>query len=75
MTITTENYYIETPKAKRVRRHEEDKLANPDRHNPQKNNYSYEESLNLCFWCAPFFTDKYQYDAKTHRYIRIEDKS
>jgi uncharacterized protein CbrC (UPF0167 family) len=51
--------------------HEEDKINNPDRHNPQKDKYSWKEAQELCPWCIPNFSDKYEYHACTAAYYRI----
>lgn len=63
-------YNCETPKERYARRHAEDKATNPDRHNPAKESYTYEETVSLCPWCAPTFKDKYAYDFRTNKFFK-----
>jgi len=63
-------FHLETPQERRARRHEEDKIINPDRHDPQKIAYSFMEAQSLCYWCAPNFSEKYVYNAQSNEYVR-----
>jgi hypothetical protein len=64
------DYSLETLQERRNRRHEEDKIINPDRHNPQKDRYTLEESMEFCSMCAPNFRDNYEYYQLTHELIK-----
>jgi len=51
--------------------HQEDMLANPDLHNPQKDFYTREETFDLCPWCAPDFINKYEFDYRLNGFRKI----
>ncbi len=69
--MTHDDYYIETPALRRYRRHEEDKISNPDRHLLTQDFYTREEMLSLCVWCTIKFCDLYKYDPQNNGYRKI----
>lgn len=46
------NYYKETPQARKKRRHEEDKIENPHNHFLTKDYYTFSEGMHFCHLCA-----------------------
>ena len=68
--MNPENYYKETLQQRHARRHEEDKVNNPERHHPTAKIITREESTGFCPWCAPNWTDKYEYNAQNDCYVR-----
>ena len=64
------DYNLESPQERRLRRHEEDKKENTDRHNPNKEYYLREDFLKLCPLCINDVKDKYTLDYRTLTYYK-----
>lgn len=66
------NLHKETPQERKSRRHQEDIDPFPEKHYPQKEVISRDESRKLCPYCAPNWQSKYIYDAINDCYRKVQ---